>query len=388
MNILTRYVLFDVAKVFCVTLISMTLLLLIYGVARQAVEEGLGFAQIVRLIPYLLPDSLRFTLPGTALFSVSIVYGRLAATNEVVAVKSLGIHPMVLLTPVLVAGVLLSLITVVMYDLAVSWGHRGVQRVVVEAAEEIAYGMLRRHKSMCTDQFTMTVKGVDGRRLIMPTMVFRGSNSPSLTVTAEEAELRCDSDAGMLTFIIRNGTATGKNVRYAFPYEERQVPMRGDPKANLPSRMPLRALPDAIRKCQAEIDEHDRERTATLACQWLVGEFGSLANVKQLQLFARVRAALYENLYRLRTESYRRWATGFGCFCFMLVGAALAIRRRNSDLLTSFFLCFAPILVVYYPVFIMTIDHAKGGGAPWLIWTGNIVLLVWGLWLVRRVVRY
>jgi lipopolysaccharide export system permease protein len=87
-------------------------------------------------------------------------------------------------------------------------------------------------------------------------------------------------------------------------------------------------------------------------------------------------------------EPWRRWANGFSCLCFVLVGAPMAIRMRNADFLTSFFLCFLPILVVYYPLFMLGISRVKAGVMPPpAVWMANILITLWGLWLLRRVVR-
>jgi lipopolysaccharide export system permease protein len=94
-------------------------------------------------------------------------------------------------------------------------------------------------------------------------------------------------------------------------------------------------------------------------------------------------------LHRLRTEPYRRWSEGFSCLCFVLVGAPMAMRLRHRDVLTSFFLCFAPILIVYYPALFCTVDAAKYGRVhPLIVWTGNVILLCWAGYLLRKVVRY
>jgi lipopolysaccharide export system permease protein len=91
----------------------------------------------------------------------------------------------------------------------------------------------------------------------------------------------------------------------------------------------------------------------------------------------------------MQTEPPRRWANGFSCICFALLGSAMAIRRRNADALTSFFLCFLPILLAYYPVFIWGVDRAKAGAiTPYAVWCANVMLAAWGVWLLRRVVRY
>ena len=67
----------------------------------------------------------------------------------------------------------------------------------------------------------------------------------------------------------------------------------------------------------------------------------------------------------------------------------MAIRMRNADVLTSFALCFFPILIAYYPLLMFGVDRAKAGEIdPRAVWLANVILAGWGLWLLRRVLRY
>ena len=112
MRILTRYVLAEFLKVFLVTLTSLTLLMLIVFLGKEAVDQGLGLPQVLRIIPYVLPNALLFTVPGTTLFAACLVYGRLSSSNEILAVKAVGISPMELdLALRLILSVFLSLLT-------------------------------------------------------------------------------------------------------------------------------------------------------------------------------------------------------------------------------------------------------------------------------------
>jgi lipopolysaccharide export system permease protein len=93
-------------------------------------------------------------------------------------------------------------------------------------------------------------------------------------------------------------------------------------------------------------------------------------------------------LRRIIMEPWRRWANGFSCLCFVLVGAPMSIKMRNADFLTSFFLCFLPILLIYYPLFMFGVSQAKSGAVPPVaVWTGNVLVTLWGMWLMRSVVR-
>ncbi len=140
---LTRYVLIEILKIFAVSLVALTLLILLIGVGRELLRRGLGLVAVIQLLPYVLPISLQFAFPATALFSVCCVYGRMAADGEVATVKASGISPIKLLQPAMIFAALLSPAAVCVSDLAVSWGRPGVNRVVMMSIEDIAYRVLK-----------------------------------------------------------------------------------------------------------------------------------------------------------------------------------------------------------------------------------------------------
>ncbi len=79
---------------------------------------------------------------------------------------------------------------------------------------------------------------------------------------------------------------------------------------------------------------------------------------------------------RLKTEPWRRWAEGFSCFFFVLVGAPLAIFSPYRRLLDDLRSVLPADLVVYYPLFIFGLDQSKAGTLPpYSVWLGNVVLM-------------
>ncbi|MCL4191899.1 MAG: LptF/LptG family permease, partial [Thermoguttaceae bacterium] len=143
MRIFTRYVLDELLYVFLFALAALTGLMVIGGVIREGISQNLPPGQLVRLIPYLLPQMLCITLPVTLLLSATSLYARMSGSNEIVAIKALGISPTAVVWPSMVLSFLLSLGAVWLNDVAMSWGRTGMQRVLVEAGEDIAYSMLR-----------------------------------------------------------------------------------------------------------------------------------------------------------------------------------------------------------------------------------------------------
>ncbi len=150
----------------------------------------------------------------------------------------------------------------------------------------------------------------------------------------------------------------------------------------------MRLIPAEVARQRTAIELAGQSMAARAACQMICGDFNDLAG-GQWPAAEAGRADLFNRLCRLLTEPQRRWSAGFSCFCFAWIGIPMAIRLRNRDFLTSFFLCFSPILVVYYPLLIYGLDGAKNGTIPPVaVWAGNGLLLVWGAWLLRRVLRY
>ena len=392
---MTRYVLLELIKSLVVTLAAMTVLMILVGVAREGVRQGLGPGPIMRMIPFVLPEALRYSVPATLLLATCSVFGRMSADNEVVAIKSLGISPMVLMTPCLALAFLMSLVAVWLNDLAVSWGRRGVQRVVIESVEQIAYGMLRTQRSYGNQRFSITVKRVAGDTLVRPTVTFHGTDdSPTIMLTAREAHLRRNPEENTLSIFLTDGTidVEGK-LSMSFPDTiERVIPLtdatRKSSASDSPSQVSLRRISPESERQREEVQRLKQSMAVRAAYEMFTGDLGALTDDPWRRRHDLLSQATYR-LSRLQAEPWRRWANGFACLFFVIVGAPLSIRRRSANLFTTFAACFLPILLIYYPLLIFGVDRAKDGALPpYVVWLANVALLVWGFGLLRRVIRY
>ena len=395
MRILTRYIVFELLSVFLLTLTAMTAIVFLILVGKEAVEKGLGLVPLLRLLPYMLPQAMLFAVPGTMLLASTTIYGRISSSNEIVAVKSLGISPLVLVWPTLILATLASFATVWINDMAVSWGHGGVQRVVLESLEEIIYGRLRTTRSYSNDQLKLTVQRVSGKRLIEPTFLFYSSpNKPAWTVTADEAEIRSDAPAERILLTLVNAEIEfggGGSISHPGPWE---LPISfgeftGDAgQTRSPANYALREIgPKKVEQARL-IKLMEQELAADASNAIMTGRMFELAESGWKNRRHQVQNARITT-HRFYTEPHRRWANGFSCLCFVMIGAPMAIRRRHGEFWGSFFACFLPILLIYYPMLVGCLDQAKSGVFPApAVWLGNLVLAGWGIWLMRRVVRF
>ena len=393
---LTRYILFEIVKIFVVSLIALTALILLIGVGRELLRKGLGAVAVIQLLPYVLPISLQFAFPATALFSVCCVYGRMAGDGEVSTVKASGISPLKLLQPALIFAALLSPFAVVVSDLAVSWGRPGVNRVVLMSIVDIAYRVLDAQHSYTPDHgFSIHVRDVQGKTLVHPTITKHHRNGGSTKLTARTGELRLDADTQSLVLkVVDSQIIDGHRLRSADPGErEWRIPLSSaeddeDISTTSPSALPLRLI--STEKIRQDQQRHGAigKMAAQTGFAILMSRVEEIAGERGQKIESEMKSS-QRRLVRLQTEPWRRWAEGFSCFCFVLVGAPLAMVLRTNDYWTTFGLCFLPILILYYPLFIFGLEQAKDGSIPpYGVWLGNIVLASIGMILIAKVRRH
>jgi lipopolysaccharide export system permease protein len=254
--------------------------------------------------------------------------------------------------------------------------------------------MLRTQRSYSGKRFSINVQRVDGRTLIRPTFTFYGQQDAApVMITAEEAQLSVDLAQNALRIRLTNWEVDGGEVAVVWPdTEEFHIPLddaaHKAEESGRPSDIALREIPVTVRRQLLEITRVEQSQAAEAAQQMLTGDFSALTSTRWQQ-HREARLAARARLHRLYTEPWRRWANGFSCFAFVLLGVPLAIRLRNSDVWTSFAICFLPILAFYYPLLAFGVGQAKAGQLPpYCVWLGNIVLMLIGTAALKRVLRF
>jgi len=381
MFILTRYVVTEVLKYFLVALIGLTLMVTVVMGVKEGLSQGLPPMVILYIMPYMLPEMLGITIPVGLLLAVSIVYGRMTGTNEIVALKSLGINPMVVVWPIIVFAFLLSLGTIWMQEISATWCRPSYARIIAESVEDIAYGMLRTNHSCVLPQFSITVKSVEGEKLIQPTIIIPGQGgNAATTLRAAEAELHTDRRERGLNIICRNVEVDIEGIgQYKDPDEmHRFVPIidPGKPEHHR-DWVAMYEIPEHIAQLKTELWPLE-QKSADLEA---IGQTLPQADSAR-------RAELWRLIYRLQTEPYRRLSNGFTCLCFVLIGVPVAMFWRHADVLTNFFVCFMPILAIYYPLLMLSEDLSTSGKLwPISFWMSNTVFIASGILLLRQIVR-
>ena len=390
MNVLTRSVLIDYLLVFVLALAISVALLLFVG-ASLDLPKDVGVSEILLMLPYLLPEAVRNAMQAAALFAACSVFGRLSAGNEILALSSLGVSPWKIIRPVVLLAVLMSVSCVGLYDIGESWGQKGIHQVVVNSAEAIAYRFLRTKHTYTKGHVTLNVKAVEGRKLMRPMLVMeRPDHAEPITISAEEAELRTQGQNRELALVMRNGTAyIGNKLSYAFPDVQEQIIPLVDPGDGLPNWPPKFCTLADLRKDIAREEvalAHLEQNPLDTAPLWHTAPSPPGAPpVSHAELLDTER----EHMHWLEAQVNRRWANGFFCLAFVMMGIPVSMRVRSRDYLTSFFACFLPVVLLNHPLHNFCIKLAESGRAPaQLPWVGDVLLIGFGALMLHRALRH
>jgi lipopolysaccharide export system permease protein len=127
MPVLIRYCLLSLWPPFIVaTAITLGVLDLLFY-TRDFIDylfvKHAGVSNSFHLLLYIQPSFLVLAIPIGYLVSILVVYGRLSADRELIAVESCGISPYLLFWPVIGFSLLVSLFLVFFMDTTLPWGN-------------------------------------------------------------------------------------------------------------------------------------------------------------------------------------------------------------------------------------------------------------------------
>jgi lipopolysaccharide export system permease protein len=391
-GILFRMILWELTKVFLMSLVGITGIMLMAGIIAETAQLGLGPTQILAAIPLLIPSTLPYTIPATTLFATCVVYGRLAADNEILAIKSAGISARKVVVPGLLLGLAMSGSTLALSFDLIPYSHRLLVAMAFADAKSLLYTMLRKEGMISHPSFpyAMYVKGVRGEKLLWPVFKHKGAHGQiDYVAHACEAELEVHMAKRELSIHMRNGVMVGEDGARAY-FEDKvwTVELPGDfGKGSRPR--PRDMLWEELGQRRQELAE---ERTGLLASVPAPQIPGRPPPAELLGLQSAVNTKLAACDSQIRTidaERQIRPALSVGCLCFILVGCPVGIFFSRSDYLSSFITCFLPIVFIYYPTMLCSAGMAKSGQLPIIpmVWSADALVGLTGLLLSWRLLR-
>ena len=140
-KIISRYIFKEIAFPFIIILFVLTFVLLmgkILQIMDLMVNKGISFFTIAKLIIFLLPAFMLFTIPIALLIAILIAMGRLSADNEITVLKASGVSLTQIYYPVAIASLITFIITIFIGYFLVPQSNFATKRLLFTIAQQNA----------------------------------------------------------------------------------------------------------------------------------------------------------------------------------------------------------------------------------------------------------
>jgi len=402
-SILQRYVTGEILRAFLLALLTMTSIFVLFMVAAEAMRSHLlGPQDIAQLIPYVIPSTLPYTIPVSLLFAVTVVYGRIAGDNEIIAVKSAGLSVMTVIWPTIF---LAAALTGGLWYLSQGWIPQSAHRaklVIFKDLEETFYKFLKRDREFNNPRwpFLIKVSSVEGR--VMKDAIFkkraRGKDDRevyTMTILAKRAELHFDLDKKVVRVHLDQAEVQNHSQEEDVALINRRILEIDIPQDNQFS--PAMAVQEYTNsQIDKELDQArrmiatDRKKQAmTVGFQFASGRFDEV-KWGDVQRSFTDHARFRKQVNELETEKQLRISMSFGSLLFVILGAPVGIVFAKRDFLSAFMSCFLPIITAYYPLMLFGVNMGKEGTMPpfQALWIGNLALALMSVWIYPKILKH
>lgn len=400
MKTIDRYILKQLISVTFLGVLSLTMLLLLGQLFKELhsllVESGAPPTIVIDFILQVIPFSLTFSVPWGFLTAVLLVYGRLAADNELTSMRMAGLSLWRLSAPAIGMGLALSAVCYYINIEVAPKGKNAMSELVMKAAMDNPRNLLNSSQSVTKlDKVQLYIEQRSGDELrglhVYPIAKGAGLDSDFDAIHAESAII------GEFDLKSRQLLLTLKNAR---------IERSGGSLTDMPAIavMPLRIhIPiddqrrlKSNRFTNSEISyvlEHI-ETTLQLDMQKLE-KYEDNAALKPAfpcaeQLWAEVRKDVNyynsslrkkKNLLEFQTEGVQRASFACACLVFSLIGVPLAITARRKDTSTGFAIGIMVAAVYFMALVFCELSRKSSGITPYIVlWLPNILCTAFAIW--------
>jgi len=351
-----------VTALFAIAVLSVILVIgNVFKLLDLLINHDVPLKYILTFMLYILPFSLIFTIPWGFLTAVLLVFGRLSAENELIALRTSGLS---------IYRICLSLFFLVIFCVGISlWMNTDVApRAQTEMRNQIS--TIATHNPLALFGSDQVIEEFPGRKIYVEkkdgTQLFNilvyelnEKNEPVSVVQAKRGELETDLANQQVLLHIMDGR-----------YERRDPDTPGD-LTKIQQGITIKETDYSISLQKLYEKNKGRRNISMLTLKEL------LTDPTEKQTDRQISAA--------KTELNKRFSFSFAALAFALVGVPLAITAHRRE--TSIGILFSFVIAFSYFFFIIIADHLREkpqAHPELLIWLPNVIFISLGAWMFWR----
>lgn len=356
MKILPRYIAKEIMLPFAFSLLTLNFIFMagyLVRVANLIIGRGIPLADTLYVLILAMPEMISYTVPMSILTAVMIVFGSLSQGNEIRAIKASGIHPVHVITPALLIGLVLSFFMFVFND-----------QITTNAAFELrrtTKKMLLKHPEAAieagrfvqlSDTIKFRAKELHGKKMKdIVAFEVEAEDKPIRMISAERGEVVSNQDHSEMQIRLYDGSVSDSENSsvQSIQFQTYEFPTLGQ---------------EDVRKLQK------KKRELSLA---------------ELVMFSSQPDLSKEDLRQVWTAFHERIAFAFGSFIFVFIGVPIAILVQRGEIVLSFGITMIAACI-YYILFAGARTLSMSEVVPPYVafWIPNFILLSLGAYLYRK----
>jgi len=361
MKILRNYLLKEFIGPLFLALGVLTFVMIIGNLIKIAdlvINKGVDIISVLKLLLLMIPFLLTYTLPIAALTAVLLSLGRLSSDNEIVAIRASGIHIFSLISPLLIVGLILSLILVVFNDRVIPYAHYASRKTITEIGVKNPAAALEPGIFINSfEKYILFIYHIDQNKLGNVRIYEpQGEGRAARTIVAKRGEFIADPQKNMIKLKLMDGTSDEPDPENPNNFY----------KLNFKTYFMTLNLSQAQNK--GAIEKKPKDMT--------IDELrNEIKKIKSEGI----------NPAPLVTEINEKISLAFSCFILMLFGMPLAIITRRREKTINFGIAFL-IVGIYYLMLLGSEALALEGhlNPALAMWLPNIILGTIGTILTYR----
>jgi lipopolysaccharide export system permease protein len=318
------------------------------------VARGVPLADVCKMILYLIPSFLTYTIPMAFLLAVLLAFGRLSADNEIVVLKASGLSLYQVMPPVMLSAFVAVFLAFGVSAVGAPWGNSAFRELSLQVITKNVTATIREKTFwddipgvvMYTDHYE------ERNKLLKGVVIHDGRNqSRPMTIFAQDGVISGASGNNSLLLSLRDGSIhmAGEDGLYRLVHFGEYSMTVGDKESSTP----------------LAINESDL---------WL-SDLKSLMNDPAVPANIRLKH---------RTEFHSRFTFPCASFVFGILAVPLGIQNRRAGKSGGFAVSIL-IILSYYVMMSVAKTFPEKGILPSSIalWLPNLVFLGIGLYFLR-----
>lgn len=400
MKTLDRYILRQLIAITFLGVLSLTMLLLLGQLFKELhtllVESGAPPSIVIDFVLQVIPFSLTFSVPWGFLTAVLLVYGRLAADNELTSMRMAGLSLWRLSAPAIGMGIALSFLCYYINIEVAPKGKQAMTELVMTAAMDNPRNLLKSSQDATKlDKVMLYIEHRAGDELqgvhIYPAEDAGNALGADFdAIHAQAAEIgEFDIKTRQLSLTLKKATIErSRNGLTDMPLIG-SMPMR----IHIPIRTHRKMKPNRFTNAEIaqvleqlsivnKVDMGVMRRAEHMASRKPAFPCASALWTASREDADRFKSQMNEkNVRAYRTEGIQRASFACACIVFSLIGVPLAITARRRDTSTGFAIGILVAALYFMALVFCELSRKASGITPYIVlWIPNIVCAAFAIW--------